>query len=69
MRSTNVAKIYVLIRPKKGVETGLRLQQLLSARIFDRVKEESEDTALSRVEAVTGDITEENFGIADEEIR
>ena len=68
LRSTNVAKIYVLIRPKKGVETGLRLKQLLSARIFDRVKEESEDT-LSRVEVVTGDITEENFGIADEEIR
>ena len=36
LRSTPVARIFLLIRPKKGVSTKERLQQLLSAPIFDR---------------------------------
>jgi len=36
LRSTNVAKLYILMRPKKGVETEQRLKVLLSSAAFDR---------------------------------
>ena len=61
-------KIYLLIRPKKGLETKVRLEQLMSAKIFDNLKESSSDT-ISRVEAINGDITEPNFGISKENER
>ena len=68
LRSTGVKKIYLLIRPKKGVETKIRLEQLMSTKVFDKLKENSSDV-MSQVEAVSGDITEANFGISKEDER
>ena len=48
---------------KRGVETEVRLQQLMSAKIFDKLKE-SQTERLSAVEVVTGDITKEQFGLS-----
>ena len=48
---------------KRGVETEVRLQQLMSAKIFDKLKE-SQTGRLSAVEVVTGDITKEQFGLS-----
>ena len=48
---------------KRGVETEVRLQQLMSAKIFDKLKE-SQAERLSAVEVVTGDITKEQFGLS-----
>ena len=61
-------EIYLLIRPKKGIETKVRLEELMSAKIFDKLKESSPDV-ISRVEAVNGDITEPSFGIQKEDQR
>ena len=36
LRSTTVAKVLLLIRPKKGVETSERLTDLLNSAVFDR---------------------------------
>ena len=67
LRSTRVKKIYLLIRPKKGVQTRVRLEELMSAKIFDELKQSCLDI-MARVEAVNGDITEPGFGIsADDE--
>ena len=41
----------------------MRLQQLMSAKIFDKLKE-SQTGRLSAVEVVTGDITKEQFGLS-----
>ena len=68
LRSTAVSKIYLLIRPKKGVATAQRLKLLLETKIFDRVREEQAEV-LSKVEAVAGDITEQRLGLSDEEER
>ena len=68
LRSTRVKKIYLLIRPKKGIETKVRLEELMSAKIFDKLKESSPDV-MSRVEAINGDITEPSFGIRKEDER
>ena len=64
LRSTNVRKLYLLIRPKKGVETGGRLQALLQSSVFDTLKK-LDASLLDKVEAINGDITEENLGIDD----
>ena len=68
LRSTNVKKIYVLIRSKKGMEIKFRLQELMSAKIFDDVKKNKPD-AMSRIEAIPGDITEPDFAINTDDKR
>eukprot|EP00092_Neocalanus_flemingeri_P036689 GFUD01039944.1.p1 GENE.GFUD01039944.1~~GFUD01039944.1.p1 ORF type:complete len:515 (+),score=130.04 GFUD01039944.1:51-1547(+) len=68
LRSTKVKKIYLLIRQKKGLQTKVRLQELMSAKIFDELKERSADV-MSRIEAFSGDITEHNFGLSEEDER
>jgi len=62
LRSTDLLKVFVLIRPKKNVQTEQRLERLLSSAIFDRIRSK-DPLILKKVEAVDGDITEENLGI------
>jgi len=66
LRSTEVSKIYVLIRPKKGVQSKQRLEDLLAGRIFDRIRKEN-PLALKKVEVIDGDITEDKLGIVEEQ--
>ena len=68
LRSTNARKLYLLIRPKKGLETSARLEQLLSSKLFSKGKEAAPNY-LQRVEAIHGDITLDNFGISPEDER
>jgi len=68
LRSTNVRRLLLLIRPKKGVQTEQRLKTLLTSGVFDRIREIDENL-LDKVEAVNGDITEENLGIDDQSKR
>ena len=53
---------------KRGVETKVRLQDLMSAKIFDHLKDSKPDR-LADVEVVTGDITKENFGLSQDDIK
>lgn len=68
LRSTAVSKIFLLIRPKKGVATQQRLGVLLGTKIFDRIREEKKE-ALNKVEAVDGDITEQRLGLSEDDER
>jgi len=68
LRVTQVSKIYLLIRPKKGQSTEQRLSVLLNSKIFDWVRKDNPQ-ALKKVEAIGGDITEERLGISQEEER
>ena len=68
LRSTKAKKILVLIRPKKGLQTKVRLGELMSAKIFDNLRE-NRPSALSRVDAISGDIMEQNFGLSREDER
>jgi fatty acyl-CoA reductase len=65
LKSTNLKKISVLIRPKKGLEIKFRLQELMSAKLFDNLKKNKPD-AMSRIEGIPGDITDPNFSINHE---
>ena len=68
LRSTDVQMIYLLIRPKKGVQTELRLKALLESSVFERLKEMDADL-LGKVVALNGDITEDNFGLDEDSQR
>jgi len=54
-----------LIRPKKNVQSKERLETLLSSSVFDRVRA-TNPALLKKVEAVEGDITEDNLGIDEQ---
>ena len=66
LRCTLVSKIYVLIRPKKGVHGQQRLEDLLAGKIFNRIREEN-PLVLKKVEVIDGDITEDKLGIREEQ--
>ena len=56
-----VGQIYLLIRPKRGVEVKDRLSSLLAADPFKDLSEKQ----LSKVEAVEGDITLPRLGLSE----
>lgn len=60
---TPVERIYLLIRPKKGVPTDVRLQELMESSVFDKLKAVKPEQ-LERVQAVQGDITEDGLGLS-----
>jgi len=68
LSSTNVKKIFLLIRSKKGLGSRERLEELLSSKIFEGLRETS-PVVLSKVMAVAGDITEASLGLASQDIR
>merc|ERR1719312_1249550 len=68
LRATNVKKIYLLIRSKKGVSSQDRLRDLLGSKIFD-VLRESSPTALSKAAVIAGDITEPALGLNIQDTR
>ena len=61
-------KIYVLIRPKKGLEIKYRLQELMSSKLFENLKQ-TKPGVMSRVEAIPGDITKPGFAISEDDQR
>ncbi|KAH8387028.1 hypothetical protein KR093_004172 [Drosophila rubida] len=59
-----LSKIYVLLRPKKGVPIERRLEELSKDSLFDRLYRERPD-AFAQVEAISGDCTELGLGISE----
>ena len=66
LRSTNVKKLYLLIRPKGGESTEKRLENLLESSVFEKLKR-TDQKVFDKIEVVTGNITEKNFGVSAEE--
>jgi fatty acyl-CoA reductase len=59
-----IKNIYLLIRPKRGQEVSARLDELLSAPLFDTLRRERPHE-LNKVIPICGDITSEELGISD----
>ena len=66
LRSTSLAKIFLLIRPKKDTAAQIRLKNLMETPIFNKLRMEDEE-ALRKVVAMSGDITEDRLGLTFEE--
>ncbi|KAH8411241.1 hypothetical protein KR215_000913 [Drosophila sulfurigaster] len=63
----DLGKIYVLLRPKKGVAIENRLEDLLKTSLYDRLRREQPQT-LAKVEAIGGDCTELGLGIGQADL-
>ncbi|ELU15810.1 hypothetical protein CAPTEDRAFT_228509 [Capitella teleta] len=62
-----IRMIYVLIRPKRGVDAQVRLEKVLDSKLFLSLSETNPDFK-SRVFAMEGDILDENLGLSDDNI-
>ncbi|CAH1642342.1 unnamed protein product [Spodoptera littoralis] len=65
-RATNVSKVFVLLRPKKGKAVELRMNELLQDPVFDWVKEHR-PKVLNKIVPVAGDVAEIKLGISDKD--
>ncbi|XP_071535109.1 putative fatty acyl-CoA reductase CG5065 isoform X2 [Panulirus ornatus] len=66
LRACPVRRIYLLMRPKRGVDVNQRLHDMFNYKLFDRIKE-SQPEVIQKVFAVKGDITMEGLGLSDED--
>ncbi|XP_049883825.1 fatty acyl-CoA reductase wat-like isoform X2 [Pectinophora gossypiella] len=63
--STDIKKIYMLVRPKKGKSVQERLNDILSDPVFDTVRKQSPFS--EKLVAVAGDINDVRLGITDQD--
>lgn len=63
-----ITKIFVLIRPKNGLETSERLNKLKDESVFFRIKEENPNL-LNKLLPISGDVTLIGLGLSDESIK
>ena len=61
-----ITRIYVLIRPKKGIKPQDRLNMMLESRLFSNLKHASPEV-FEKVIAVPGDITEPKLAISSQD--
>ncbi|XP_070493146.1 putative fatty acyl-CoA reductase CG8306 [Chironomus tepperi] len=64
LRSTDVGKVYMLIRPKKGKSIEERLQDITKNAVFSKLLEEKSPDVFQKLIAVSGDVGEENLGLS-----
>nr|XP_026483592.1 fatty acyl-CoA reductase wat-like [Vanessa tameamea] len=64
IRSTNLKKIYMLVRPKKGKSVEDRIKHILENPVFEVVREEKPSFE-DKIVGIEGDICEINLGIDD----
>ncbi|XP_065364722.1 putative fatty acyl-CoA reductase CG8306 [Calliphora vicina] len=66
LRSCNVRKIYILLRPKKNVSIEERLEKVKKAMVFNRLKLEKPDELNKKLVAIPGDAILPFLGITAE---
>lgn len=62
---TDLKNIYLLIRPKRGVEPSTRQKELLKSSVFDRIREENNTKLFDKLKIISGDVTLPNLGLSD----
>ncbi|XP_052738805.1 putative fatty acyl-CoA reductase CG5065 [Bicyclus anynana] len=64
---TDLDRIYLLIRPKKGVKAEDRLAELYASSCFDRLRKEKPGVFESKVYFIAGDCSEMGLGLSAED--
>jgi fatty acyl-CoA reductase len=62
----DIKKIYLLIRPKRGLTTVERLQAFKEHQAFERLRN-SKPESLDKLKIVDGDISSEGLGISEQD--
>ncbi|XP_073989404.1 putative fatty acyl-CoA reductase CG8306 [Rhodnius prolixus] len=65
LRTTEVNKIYLLVRPKRDKEIYARLEEYIKNPIFSVLKEEKGSEVFTKLSAVQGDVGEDNLGLSN----
>ncbi|KAK9507894.1 hypothetical protein O3M35_007658 [Rhynocoris fuscipes] len=65
LRCTDVNKVYLLIRPKKGKDVEARLEEYIKNPIFSVLREEKGSDVFNKLSGVSGDVGEANLGLSD----
>lgn len=63
----NVGKIYLLMRPKKGVEIAARLEEFPKNPVFEKLLETNSADIFNKLIPVSGDIGQENLGLSPQD--
>ncbi|KAK6633920.1 hypothetical protein RUM44_004527 [Polyplax serrata] len=61
---TQVSTIFMLIRPKKGLNSQIRHDKLLDSSIFDTIRDQNPEL-LKKLVTVEGDVAQENLGLSE----
>ena len=65
--SPDIKAIFVLVRPKKGVEPEDRMKELLKNKVFEKLQQRSPQL-LEKVRVVSGDIILPQLGLSEEDL-
>ena len=65
---SGINKIYILIRPKRGVECEVRFQEYVNNEIFNKVREANQES-LKKLAYVIGDILEPQLGLSETDVK
>lgn len=63
-----IQKIYILLRPKRGVGSEQRFEEYLKNPIFERIRLKNPDV-LHKLICIPGDINDANIGVSDADVR
>lgn len=61
-----VSKVYILLRPKRGLGSEQRFEEFLTNKIFDSIREKTPDV-LQKLVCISGDIKEPNIGLDEKD--
>ncbi|XP_044735250.1 fatty acyl-CoA reductase wat-like [Chrysoperla carnea] len=65
LRSCNINKIYLLLRPKRGKDINKRLEDMFSGPVFENIKKKV--NLHKKIQIVTGDCAEKELGLSAED--
>ena len=57
-----IRKIYILLRPKRGINSEQRFEEFLKNKIFDKIREKTPEV-MDKLACIPGDINEPNIGL------
>jgi len=65
-----IETVYILMRPKRGLEIEERLRLMLNSELFNKLRNSPEGhKALGKIKAIRGDITLPMFGLSEQDIQ
>ncbi|XP_030766783.1 putative fatty acyl-CoA reductase CG5065 [Sitophilus oryzae] len=64
---TDVKKIFMMVRTKKGKHPNDRIKEIFSGPLFDTVRKEKGDEVLKKIVPIVGDVSLPNLGLCPED--
>lgn len=59
-----IISIYILMRPKRGLNVEQRLKEMLKNSVFERIREKTPEY-FDKIKAIAGDVSQANLGVSE----